>query len=740
MGCAWRNTTNATACMSAQVAEYQHAVAWDPANPLELFVGNDGGLWRSSDGIAESGPVCSASDASHFQNLNGALGSLAEVDSMSPIGGSPYTMMLGLGANGTAGVKSTTGPTIDWPQILTGEGGPVAIDPTTPANWYVNNGPGVSIHLCSQSQPCTPGDFGSTPVVTNADVNGDGLIMPWPAPFLVDPVDSSQLLIGTCRVWRGPANGIGWTSANALGPMFDGNRSLSYCNGNALVRSMAAMGIAGGGEVVYVGMYGSQDGGATLPGHVLTASMDPTGMWSAWQDLTLNPVVNDQVAMNFPGFDISSLFIDPHDPTGNTIYATVAGIPNLVQHVRMVYRSTDGGAHWSDVQSNLPASAANSVVVDPQDANTAYIATDAGVYITRNVTTCGDATACWSPFGSGLPDSPVVAMSAAPATTSPNVLVAGTFGRGVWQIPLATAGTQLSTAGISPAALDFGTQGFGISSGAQLVTLTNTGGIALLPGPITITGDFSETDNCANSTVNSQASCAIQVKFRPTRSGSRTGQLSISANVAGGKFTVALSGTGATPGVVNLRPPSIDFGQVQVGSTSNSLPVTAENTRRNRRGDLEHHHLRSICAGEQFLRNHVPGGQHRLPVAGGVCAHGNRPGNRRVDAGGRRGNADGAIDRHRSGATDRHAVGHVADVRGNNHRTVFVSADGDVDQQRRSAADFNCSERQRAISTDEQLHRPTGGQLPLFAVDRVYTDAGGDPDRIPHNLRQRERK
>ncbi len=577
MGCAWRNTTNATACMSAQVAEYQHTVAWNPANPLELFVGNDGGLWRSSDGIGESGPVCSASDATHFQNLNGGLGSLAEIESMSAVGGSPYTMMLGLGANGTAGVKSTTGPTTDWPQILTGEGGPVAIDPGNPNDWYVNNGAGVSIHLCSQSQPCTPGDFGSTPVVTNADVNGDGLTMGWPASFLVDPVDSSQLLIGTCRVWRGPANGIGWTSANAIGPMFDGNRSLSSCNGNALVRSIAAMGIAGGGEVVYVGMYGSLNGGATLPGHVLTAKMSPSGTWSGWQDLSLNPVVNDQVTMNFLGFDISSLFIDPQDRTGNTIYATVAGIPNLVQYVGMVYRSTDGGAHWSNIRCNLPASAANSVVLDPQDSNTAYIATDAGVYITHNVASCAGATACWSQFGSGLPDSPVVALSAAPATTSPHVLVAGTFGRGVWQIPLATAGTQLTTAAIAPATLDFGTQGFGLTSAPQTVTLTNTGGIALLPGPVTVSGDFSETDTCANSTVNSLSSCAIQVKFRPTQSGSRTGQLSVAANVAGGNLTVALSGTGAKPGVVNLTPPTVDFGQVQVGSKSNLLPVTAEN-------------------------------------------------------------------------------------------------------------------------------------------------------------------
>ena len=37
MGCVWRNTTNATTCMSAQVGEFQHALAWNAANPLEIF-------------------------------------------------------------------------------------------------------------------------------------------------------------------------------------------------------------------------------------------------------------------------------------------------------------------------------------------------------------------------------------------------------------------------------------------------------------------------------------------------------------------------------------------------------------------------------------------------------------------------------------------------------------------------------------------------------------------------------
>jgi hypothetical protein len=114
--CAWRNTTNSTTCMSAQVGEFQHALAWNPANPLEILDGNDSGLWRSTDGIGETGQLCAASDAAHFQNLNGSLGSLAEVVSLSPVFATPYNLMAGLGVNGTAGVKGT-GATADWPQI-----------------------------------------------------------------------------------------------------------------------------------------------------------------------------------------------------------------------------------------------------------------------------------------------------------------------------------------------------------------------------------------------------------------------------------------------------------------------------------------------------------------------------------------------------------------------------------------------------------------------------------------------
>ena len=105
MGCVWRNTTNSTTCMSARVAEYQHSLAWNAANPLEIFLGNDGGLWRSTDAIGETGSPCAATDSTHFQNLNGSLGSLDEVVSLSPVITSQYSLMAGLGVNGIAGVK-----------------------------------------------------------------------------------------------------------------------------------------------------------------------------------------------------------------------------------------------------------------------------------------------------------------------------------------------------------------------------------------------------------------------------------------------------------------------------------------------------------------------------------------------------------------------------------------------------------------------------------------------------------
>lgn len=577
-GCVWRNTTNATTCRSAGVAAYQHAIGWNAANPLLVFAGNDSGLWRSSDDIGETGSVCSSSDSSHFNNLNGALGSLAETISMASIVSSPYTALVGLGVNGAAGVKSTDQVVQDWPQVLDGEGGPVAIDPSNASNWYVNNSAGVSIHRCSQTGACSASDFGATAVVTSADVGGDGVTMVDPAPFIVDPLDSGQLIVGTCRVWRGPVDGSAWSSANLLSGFLDNVSAASYCDGNALINTVAAVALPGGSELIYVGMRGALDGGAQLAGHVLSATYTPGGATPSWQDLSLNTVSNDNQLFNPDGMDISSIYIDPHDATGNTIYVTVQGVRSLSTKVRTVYMSQDGGAHWQYISLGLPSAAADSIVVDPADASTLYLATDAGVYATRSLATCVQASvACWTAYGTGLPPAPVTVLRAAPASVTPSVLVAGTYGRGVWQIPLLTAGTQLTTATAAPASIDFGLEPYGTPSSAQTVTVTNTGAIALGVTSITASGDFTETDDCQTEQIGAGASCTIQVVFTPSQAGARSGQLTIASNVASGSLTVALSGTGGSPGAVSLYPTQLNFGSVQIGTTSSELSITVQN-------------------------------------------------------------------------------------------------------------------------------------------------------------------
>lgn len=594
-GCSWRNTTNAATCMSAQVGLFQHVAAWPDrawaqtgatqktALEQEILVGNDSGLWRSLDGIAESGAACDSTDASHFQNLNGTLGSLAEVESLSPVFTTPYTLMAGLGVNGTAGVKSGAATT-NWPQILGGYGGPVAVDPIDENNWYVNAQAGVDIHRCSTSSPCTPADFGSSPVVTNADVGGDGATMPVPAPFMVDPLDPTQLLVATCRLWRGPATG-GWSAAgNAISPILDSAASPGPCQGNALVRTLAAMPLSATREVIYAGMYGVLSGGGRLAGHVLKATLDTTASGTpSWTDLTANPVSNDVYGFNAYGMDISSTTIDSHDATGNTVYVTVKGMAEPTEPVQTVYRSTDGGATWSAITGNLPKAPANALVVDPQNSGVVYVATDQGVSFTTQVDTCAQAGInCWSQLGSDLPLSSVVALSASPSGAATPVLVAGTYGRGIWQTPLWTAESNLTAASMSPGSLSFPAQVYGTPSDAQTITLLNTGSADLAVTKIAMNGDSGDftASGCQGQSVPAGGSCTVSVTFNPQASGARSAQMILFANVYGGQLEADLSGTGLPGGNVTVTPSSLDFGTVEAGtaSTGQSLSVTNAGT------------------------------------------------------------------------------------------------------------------------------------------------------------------
>jgi hypothetical protein len=595
-GCVWRNTTNAVnGCAApAMVSPAQHAIAavagaGTGGLPL-IYVGNDGGVWRSADGVNQLQTPCSPDDARHFDNLNVGLGSLAEVVSFAQDPTSAGTLLVGLGVNGTAatGTASAGGA---WAQIAAGEGGGVAIDAGNPRNWYVSLGAGVNMRYCGNGSACAATDFAGAPTIGAAQLSGDTSLID--APWVLDPALASDVVVGTCRVWRGAAqSGAGWSGSNVISATLGPGLNMPCGGSSAMVRSLAAGGPASGAvaaqnagsTVLYAGMAGTLDGGGIFGGHVFTtAAAGTSGAGTVWTDVAKSKVTNDVSGVFNPGgFDVSAVVTDAHDATGKTVYATVMGFAGSGLNAPHVYRSLDGGGHWANISSNLPNAPANGLVVDPNDANTVYVAMDTGLYVTQSVTNCTSSN-CWSVYGVGLPNAPVVAVQAGAGITTGDgrlgELRVGTYGRGIWQIPLLTAaGVAVPAMTLSPGSLTFATQAVATMSAAQTIVVTNSGNAALTVSQIVTSGDFTETDNCVGVPIAVGASCAVQVTFLPSAVGVRSGTLIVFGNVTGGQAAAGLSGTGTTAATVVLNPLSVTYSSTNVGAVSAAQNITVSNT------------------------------------------------------------------------------------------------------------------------------------------------------------------
>lgn len=248
-------------------------------------------------------------------------------------------------------------------------------------------------------------------------------------PYILDPQASTQLIVGTCRVWRGgPATSSGGTYA-ALSNNFDTGvgGSGGTCNGGEinLVRSIAAGGPKDGSgfsKVIYAGTDGS--GAATNPpgGRVFVTNSAGTS------------VMVDRTSTINPGqFPVSSIAIDPSDATGQTAYVTIMGF-----HVGHVFKTTNAGLSWTDFSgtnpNNIPDAPADAVVVD---AGTVYVGTDVGVFVSST------SAPSWTELGPAatvtgagyLPNVPVTALRMFNSGVK-KLLRASTYGRGIWQFDL----------------------------------------------------------------------------------------------------------------------------------------------------------------------------------------------------------------------------------------------------------------------------------------------------------------
>jgi hypothetical protein len=130
-------------------------------------------------------------------------------------------------------------------------------------------------------------------------------------------------------------------------------------------------------------------------------------------------------------------------------------------------------------------------------------------------------------------------------------------------------GSPSATLSTDPSSLTFASQAVNTTSAAQAVTVTNTGTAAASVSSIAVSGDFLQNNTCAGS-IGAGASCTINVSFRPTASGSRTGTLTITSNATNSPTTVALSGTG-TSGSTDLAAgkPTSESSHTDVYPSSN---------------------------------------------------------------------------------------------------------------------------------------------------------------------------
>ena len=424
----------------AHVHPDQHALAYmipssgtDSGNAL-LYFANDGGIYRALDGfLGLRGGSCS--DVNQFDDLNQNLGSMTQFVSFSQHPTDPNTLLGGTQDNGSPATAEAT-TSLNWANVLGGDGGYNAIDPVVPSNWYASNPDippgGLGIQLCTSGVNCNNSGFSF--VVTSSMIGDDDGAFYF--PYILDPNSSAAMLVGSCRVWRGGRTGGGFT---ALSPNFETLGS-GTCTGNEvnLVRALAAGGPtdSNGSKVVYATTsgLGPMNGPLNTPtGGRVWVTTNATAGPAAFADVTNN---GPQGNINPNQFPVSGVAVDSSDATGQTAYLTVMGFTGGRGHV---WKTNNAGSSWTDFTANLPDSPANAVVVFPGLASV-YVATDVGVFASStsapNWTEVGPNP---GPNQSGfLPNAAVTALGIF-TSGGQQLLRASTYGRGVWQFNLAAS-------------------------------------------------------------------------------------------------------------------------------------------------------------------------------------------------------------------------------------------------------------------------------------------------------------
>ena len=383
-----------------------HALVSIPGSSTALLNGNDGGLYYTSD-IATAG-----NNPPSYNNgwvyLNNNLG----ITQFYGVAGTASGILYG-GSQDNGVTQYAPGAPNGWLKTNGGDGGKSAVDPINPG-YYYNEYTFGAVNRSTGSGGSAEDIYGTywngsiwtcraAPYRIDDACNGQGSFI---APILLDPSNPDRLFVGDLSLWvtndartpyvfNSPTGGPQWT---ALKPSIG-----SRINAIAVAPSDP--------NVIWVGYANNR----------IDVSTDGGTNWTQ---------VNTNIGAGNPGTMVGSLAIDRHD--SDIVYAgftgfNAAGLYNL-------WRTTDGGATWTQVANNLPRVPIYAIAINPANSAWLYVGTEIGIFASV------DTGATWNvPSGTGVNgDGPANVATfdlqwlGGGNSTGTSTLIAGTHGRGAF--------------------------------------------------------------------------------------------------------------------------------------------------------------------------------------------------------------------------------------------------------------------------------------------------------------------
>jgi photosystem II stability/assembly factor-like uncharacterized protein len=350
----------------------QHAVAFSVSNPNFVVFGNDGGIDYSSNGGA------SWQESTQLPITQFYAG---EIDNNNP-----GTILGGTQDNGT---NRTTGSVGSWQNIYGGDGFYCLVDYTNSQRVYAssqNGGLGRS----------TNGGASFLGATSGLDLTYSN----WMVPYVMDKNNPLILYCGTYKIHKTTNGMASWT---VISP--------DLANGH----------------VQNLGTITTVDVSKSDP-NVIYCGTDDANVW-----VTVNGGSNwTKINSGLPFRWVTRVTIHPEQ--ASICYVTLSGYKTDSSGAH-VFKTTNFGATWGSISSNLPNAPVNDLIIDPAILSTLYIATDVGVMVSTN------DGANWSVYNSGIPSSiPCHDLTMHNATRK---LVVWTHGRSAYS-------TSMSPLGITP--------------------------------------------------------------------------------------------------------------------------------------------------------------------------------------------------------------------------------------------------------------------------------------------------